>query len=79
MENQGSRRMYCIEHGYMDEAFLDSEGNEFHYHSIRHANGNAGVDVCYGTFTTCPPPEMTEEEWDSIMEQEKFIEEVLVW
>lgn len=64
---------YCIVHGRMHEVYVDDEGNLFHHDP---ASSNL---VCYGEFATCAPPVMVEEEWDSIMEQEKFIEEVLIW
>lgn len=57
---------YCIYHGYVDTFFTDENGNKFHNHLV-------SVDdaiECYSEFTSCEPPTLTEEDWESIFETE---------
>jgi len=60
---------YCLTHGYNDVLFLDDNGNEFHFHT--HPVIRNDYMACYGEFGVSePPPPLTDEEWQTIFEQE---------
>lgn len=56
---------YCIIHAEMDETF--DETNPYHI-----AFDDNGFSICDGPFAACPPPTMTEEEWEATFAAEDF-------
>lgn len=68
MEDEQEAR-YCTYHGYEEYVFPDQDGFLFHNHMI----ADDEAIECYGPFTFCPPPPpFTEEEWETILEEEYY-------
>ena len=62
---------YCIQH----EAMVLTTGIEHPYHTVDIPAGHfdpSEYDICDGEFAECPPPEMTEDDWEWIFTQEEL-------
>ena len=47
---------------------------DLNYHAVEYyREGENWVDDCFGPLTYCPPPELTEEVWDLIFQEETLI------
>ena len=55
---------YCIECETMTPVF--GADQPYHHVMVRHEIGFE-EEICDGPFADCPPPEITEEIWDSIL------------
>ena len=55
--------MYCMTRETYDRIYSDFEGN-----GLWHIGDN--LEACTGEFTTSEPPEMTEEMWNIILEED---------
>jgi len=72
---------YCLSPKHYEkiprELFVDLEftgsTKSFHIEDTRTFDDpSAEPEICFGPFASCPPPEMTEEQWEIILNSEEI-------